>query len=196
MNSNIPVYLVFGPQGSGKSTQAELLSEKLSIPYFDAGNELRRFVETDSDEANIVRSKMQNGQLVSNDILRRLFSQFMETHNCSNGIVADGFPRNITQVELLTELAEQHRWQVIGLFIDISDEIAKERLSKRFSVVDGKKVVRSDDQPAIVEKRLQVFKRETLPVLEYLKQHFTLHDIDGTPSIEEVHKQVLTAING
>lgn len=196
MNNNIPVYLVFGPQGSGKSTQAQLLSEKLKVPYFDAGNELRKFVETGTEEARAVRDLMQNGKLVSNDLLRRLFTEFMEKNNCLSGIVADGFPRNIVQVELLDELATQHNWEIFAIYIDISDEVAKDRLSKRFSIVNGQKVVRSDDQPAIVEKRLKVFKSETLPILEYLKKHHTLYDIDGTPPIEEVQNKVMEVVNG
>lgn len=196
MENNISVYLVFGPQGSGKSTQAKLLSEQLNLPYFDAGDQLRQFVETDSEQALNVREQMQNGRLVSNDLLRQLFTNFMEQHNCKRGMVADGFPRNLKQVELLNELALSHYWNVQGIYIDISDDVAKERLSKRFTIVNGEKVVRSDDQPAIVEKRLQVFKRETLPIIEYLRIHHTLHSIDGQPSISDVHISVMKAING
>lgn len=183
-------YLVFGPQGSGKSTQAEYISEHLNLPFFDSGRELRAAVESDASWAGEVRELMKKGQLVPNKYLREIIESFMKNHDCSKGIVADGFPRNETQIELLEELIEENSWQVSVFYITLSDQTAQDRLAKRFTIVNGKKVVREDDQPAIVAKRLAVFKKETLPVIEYLGSKYTLYKVDGEPSREDVFKQI------
>jgi adenylate kinase len=184
------VFLVFGPQGSGKSTQAKYLADDLKVPFFDAGNELRVFATKDDPESLEVHQMMLEGKFVPNRILKKLFVQFMETHDCGQGMVADGFPRNIVQVEVLVHLVEQHNWDVVGIFIDISDETAKERLSKRVILKNGKKAIRQDDQPHIVEKRLALFKKETLPVVEYLDKRHALLRVDGEPSVEDVRAEV------
>ena len=196
MISNVNCYLVFGPQGSGKSTQGKLLSEALMLPYFDAGDQLRALSQTDSEEGKRVHELMQLGRLVENATLSNLLEDFITKHNCEKGIVVDGFPRNLAQAKLLDEIVNDHHWKIVGFYIDINDETAKERLAGRYQMVNGKKVVREDDQPAIVAKRLEVFKRDTMPVVEYLEKNYQLYRIDGTPSIADVHEAVMSKING
>ena len=191
----IPVYLFFGPQGSGKTTQAERLAERLKLPFFDSGNALRDLAKTDSDLGRRVVKIMQSGQLVSNDILRELFVQFIDQKDCRRGFVVDGFPRNLTQVELLEELSTIHQWRVIGILVDISAATTHQRLANRYQIVDGQKVTRPDDEPAIITKRLETFDRETRPVLDHLESRQELIKIDGEPDIETVTTAVNRAID-
>lgn len=188
------VYLVFGAQGSGKSTQAKLLSEKLNIPFFDAGNELRTFAHSGTEEAEIVKEKMAKGQLVSNSTLRQLMESFIAKHAVEGSIVVDGFPRNVVQLELLEEMVAELGWDIVAIFVELDDETAKKRLADRFQMIDGQKVRRQDDQPAIVEKRLAVFRRETLPVIDEIEEKFTLIKADGLPSIDQIHQEILEKI--
>lgn len=189
------VYLIFGPQGSGKSTQGEHLATTLNLPYFDAGTSLRALAKSGSEEGIRVEQIMERGELVPNAVLKSLFYSFMKENDCTRGMVADGFPRNEVQIELLDELARDHHWEIIGIFIEIDDTVAKERLAKRTIIVDGQEQKRDDDQPEIVQKRLDTFRRETLPVIEWLKTNWVLLTIDGQPSVDEVSAAVLSAIH-
>lgn len=184
------VYLVFGPQGSGKSTQAEYLADYLKLPFFDSGEQLRSLAHNHGELANLIRETMLQGQLVPNKVLRQVFSRFLTEHDCRRGLVIDGFPRTMEQGELLKELTIENGWELIVIYIDITDQTAQERLMKRYTVIDGKKVVREDDQPAIVAKRLALFKQETLPVIEWLSDNYRYHHIDGEPSRESVFAAV------
>lgn len=188
--SKIPIYLVFGPQGSGKSTQAELLSEHLKLPFFDSGSQLRELAHSDKVNSQEIISAITAGDLVSNDILRSMFGEFISNHDCSMGMVIDGFPRTVEQGKLLKEMSKVYNWNVVSFYVEITDKTAKERLSKRYQLVNGKKVFRDDDKPSIVNKRLELFKKETLPVIEELKEYFTVHSIDGEPNKVNVFMQI------
>ncbi len=194
MTSNPTVYLVFGPQGSGKTTQAEYLSEHLELPFFDSGEQLRTIAHGQGELSAKIRQIMLEGKLVPNDILRRIFQQFLASHSSSNGLVIDGFPRTMEQAKLLEELTQEHHWELAIIFVDIKDTTAHARLMSRHTVVEGKKVVREDDQPAIVAKRLAVFKAETVPVIESLAKLHRYYQIDGEPSRDEVFKAIKKAI--
>mgnify|MGYP001575065889 CR=1 FL=1 len=188
------VYLMFGPQGSGKSTQGENLAEELKLPYFDAGANLRTLAKSQTDEGRALEKLMEEGKLVPNKVLKTLFYSFIKNNDCEKGLVADGFPRNEVQIELLDELAHDHRWQIVGIFINIDDETAKQRLSKRTIIVNGQAQTRDDDKPEIVSKRLATFRRETLPVVNWLRTNWKLLEIDGQPSVDEVSQSVMKAV--
>lgn len=192
--NNPKVYLVFGPQGSGKSTQAKLLSETLGVPFFDSGNELREYVNSGSEDANLVKEKMAQGQLVGNQTLRKIFENFIENHSVEKGIVIDGFPRNMVQMELFEQLVEENNWYVEVIFIELDDQTAIQRISERFQIINGQKVKRHDDTPEVVSKRLAIFKNETLPIIDALKQKHPLLLIDGSPEIAQIHQDILSKI--
>lgn len=191
VKDRMPVYLVFGPQGSGKSTQAELLSEYLKLPFFDSGSQLRELSQSDKSYARKLHSTIAGGNLVSNNILRDIFNDFINNHNCSNGMVIDGFPRTIEQVKLLDELSKKYDWNVMSFYVGISDNTAKERLSNRYKLINGKKVFRDDDKPSIVSRRLDLFKKETIPVIKWLRTHYVVFDVDGEPDRKSVFTQML-----
>lgn len=186
--------MVFGPQGSGKSTQGEFLAKHFSLPYFDAGAALRDLAESDTDLGRSVQADMHAGRLASNETLKKLFMTFMEKNDWHRGFVSDGFPRNTVQVELLRELASEYNWQIRGLYYHISDETAQQRLALRHTIIDGQAVKRDDDQPAIVAKRLATFKNETVPVIAWLKEHHQLIEIDGEPTAEEVSRLSIAVV--
>lgn len=194
MALKIPVYLVFGPQGSGKSTQAELLAEHLKLPFFDSGEQLRFLANGHDPLGEQIRQLMIEGQLVPNAILRRIFQQFLSEQRCTNGLVIDGFPRTLEQAKLLEELTKEHDWELVVIFVDITEETAKTRLLNRHTLVGGKKVVREDDQPAIVTKRLAVFQHETLPVIEQLSARGRYYKIDGEPNRQTVFNSIKKAL--
>ncbi|MBI4948123.1 nucleoside monophosphate kinase [Candidatus Berkelbacteria bacterium] len=190
------VYLIFGIQGSGKGTQARLLSKHLDLPYFEAGQELRNIADQQNEEGEQIREVMRTGSLVPNKILKNLFLHFIEVYDTKNGLVIDGFPRNNTQAELLEELARELNWEVIVIHINLSKESAMSRLTNRFEVVDGKKIKRKDDLPEIIEKRFSTYYNQTLPMIKEMEKNYKTYEIDGEPSVEEVAKQIAKSING
>lgn len=178
-------YLMFGAQGSGKSTQGEELAERLSLPFFDTGHELRQVAKSRSPLARSITKSMKAGELVGNKTLETVINQFLAKHPVERGIVLDGFPRTLEEVELFQRLAKRYSWRVTGIFIHISDQTTIKRISKRAEIEN-----RSDDQPKIIAERIAIFKEETMPVVEYLRNHHQLWEIDGEPSPAEVTKEI------
>ncbi len=188
------MYLFFGAQGSGKSTQAEILADKLELPIYNTGNELRKFISGDSDEARRVHEIVTSGALVESSVIEKIFREFIKNNDVSRGIVLDGLPRNMEQCPLVEGVANEHDWPMVAVYIEITDQTAKNRISKRTVIVNGKEEMREDDKPEILEKRLATFKAETLPVLNWFKCHQKLVIIDGEPKIEDVTKLMLEAV--
>lgn len=190
------IYLFFGPQGSGKSTQAEKLSVYLGVPYFNTGDQLRALSQSNTPQGVAVAESMKKGELVDDGTMRSLFSSFVENNDVSRGFVADGFPRKSSQLELLESLAQEYGWEVSGIFIDIKDETVEERLSHRLIIMNGEQVRREDDQPDILKKRLAAYRHDTVPIINWLKSQGELVMIDGEPGIDVVFNEVIQAING
>lgn len=188
------MYLLFGAQGSGKSTQGEILAKKLGLPEYNSGNEIRKFLTNNTEESSTVRQITASGGLIDSEIVLKIFRTFINENDTSHGIVLDGLPRTQEQCPLVEGIAEENGWTIIAVYIKISDETAKKRISTRTVVIDGKETVREDDQPEILEKRLATFKAETLPVLEWFKNNHTLVTIDGEPPIEEVTQLMIRGL--
>lgn len=186
----IPAIFIFGCQGSGKSTQAELIRDKYKIPFFDMGQNLRDFATGQTKLAQSVKKSMLEGKLVSNEAIQEIFTNFADSTNTSKGFVADGFPRNLTQCELLAQLADSHNWQVVAINVELTKESAVKRLSSRTVVVNGKTTRRADDQPEIVAKRLVTYEQETVPILDWLSTRYQYYSVDGEPDIDGVFQQV------
>lgn len=188
------IYAFFGRQGSGKSTQAKLLADKLHLPYFNTGNELRVVSQENSELGQEVKKIMQQGALVDSKIICRLFDSFLEDNDISRGIVTDGFPRNDQQYRYLKKIAHQKGMAVVAIEVDIDENTAYERIRSRVIIVAGKKVMREDDRPEIVKQRLANYQNETVPLLARFKSDFVLYTVDGMPSIEIVFDNVLEAL--
>lgn len=178
--------IFFGPQGSGKSTQAKIIAEKFNYPYFSSGELLRGRAESDPALAE----KLNKGELVDTSVFGKLIDEFLDSHQDLKGIVFDGFPRNQEQAQLLEQLAESHRWQIVGVLVDISDEVAKERIAKRVELIDGHLAPRSDDKPEILSKRLELYHQNQKDLQEFLSHHKLLV-IDGEKTVPEVTGQIL-----
>lgn len=191
MENNLTVFVVFGPQGSGKSTQVERLATHLNLKVFEAGKALRTRAEVDEN----LHQQVKQGFLVADETMLQIVEEFISDNTTKNGYVFDGYPRNLTQFEGFKSLVTKYHWSVAGIFINLSDDSAKERLSTRFQIIDGQKVMREDDKPEVVQKRLDTFKRETLPLKAKFSKDYTLLEINGEPPVETVTSEITEAVN-
>ncbi len=189
--SSPTVFVVFGSQGSGKSTQVNRLADRLKLTVFEAGQVLRERAKLDGK----LDRQINQGVLVANVTMEGIVDNFVDEHRNINGYILDGYPRNISQFNDLITLSGKHNWRVAGIFVNISDMAAKLRLSTRFQLVNGQRLARKDDKPEIVQRRLNTFRKETLPLKDKFKQRFELMEIDGEPSVDDVTAQIDLAVN-
>jgi adenylate kinase len=186
--------IVFGPQGSGKTTQAERLAEKYQLTFIDSGEILRNLALIPSELGQKIKATQTAGLLVDHAIVNQVVGEYLETHPNPWGYTFDGYPRNLTECQFLSQLARKYHWKVIAVSLNISTHTAFQRISKRVIEVNGQVQHRSDDKPEIVEKRLKIFTEQTRPVLNWFKIHYQAIEIDGEPSIDEVTQLIFQAL--
>ncbi len=173
--------IFFGLAGSGKSVQSELLADKLGWLHMSAGSLLREY----QDDPKINKS-LSTGKLVDPDIVNFLVQKYIEDRQ-NTDIVMDGYPRELEQAAWLFNFCKLNNHPIeAAVLIDVPEQEIRERLAKRN---------RADDQPEAITERLEIFETKTKPVMaEFEKRGIPLIKIDGRPSIEEIHEQVVREI--
>ncbi len=162
-------------QGSGKSTQAKMLADKLKLPYIEMG-QLLRDKSSDSDEvAEKIREALSVGKLVENQITIDALKEKLKEPQFTNGYVLDGYPRNEQQVAKLDADISK------VFYIKVSDEEASRRLSNRG---------RHDDKPDLIRKRIDIYHQQTEQLHKHFKSDGLLEEINGERKIEEVEKDL------
>lgn len=167
--------IFLGIQGSGKSTQAKLLSQKLNLPYVEMGQLLRDRLEEESPEANQIRQALEIGNLVPDQITINTLNEKIKEDQYKSGYILDGYPRNDIQLKSLPGKFDK------VFYIEIPKEEAIKRLTLR---------ARNDDTPQVIERRVMLFFQETQPIIDFFRQEGILASIDGKPSIEDVTKLI------
>ena len=193
--------LLLGPQGSGKGTQARILTEKFNFFYFESGAYLRKIAEKDE----WIRSLLSEGKLVPDREMTSYLTAFLDSKNLYDDIVFDGFPRTLPQYEFLRNWLREKKVALdMVLVLKISEEETIRRLSARRldpetgeiynlitdkppAGVDERKLVqREDDKPEAIEKRLKLYREQTEPLISELQKDSKVVEIDGERSIEEI----------
>ncbi|MEA5532731.1 adenylate kinase [Crocosphaera sp. XPORK-15E] len=171
--------LIFlGPPGSGKGTQAQLLSEQLQIPHISTGEMLREAIAQQTPLGHQAQSYVDKGELVPDELLLGLIKERLGQDDAQTGWILDGFPRNVPQAKFLEQLLDelpQFSEQAINL--DVPDQVLIERLLLR-----GRK----DDNEDTIRRRLEVYREQTQPVLDYYRQQERLYSVDGNRQPQEV----------
>jgi adenylate kinase len=167
--------IFLGMQGSGKSTQAKMLAEKLSVPYVEMG-QLLRDKSKDSDEiAKKIQEALTTGKLVENQITIDCLKEKLNQPGFENGYVLDGYPRNKSQLSALDADISK------VFYIKVSDNEAVSRLISRG---------RHDDSPSLIVQRLKIYHEETEPLLKHFKDQRILEEIYGEKSIDQVSEDI------
>lgn len=210
--------LIFlGPPGVGKGTQAQRLSETYKVPKISTGDILREAVHKNTSLGVKAKSFIDAGMLVPDDVVIEIVRERLKEPDCPKGYIMDGFPRTIEQAEALGKMLRE-TGSVIQqvLNFQLSDEELVRRLSGRRScphcqtvynlafnppkqegVCDQCKsplVQRSDDEPRTILKRLEVYQRQTRPLISYYEGQKLLTNINAAGSVEDVFKRVISAV--
>ena len=205
--------ILLGPPGAGKGTQAERLVSDFDLPYFATGDILRAEVKEGTDLGKQVKEYMDRGDLAPDELIVKVIAERIERGEAEDGFLLDGFPRNADQVKALDEQLQRLNRQVTAvLLIEADDEEVIRRLSgrrvcqknghnyhvefdppKREGVCDqdGSKLIqRDDDKPDTVKHRLEVYHRETHPLIELYEDRGILRRFDGKRPAGEVHDHI------
>lgn len=209
--------VLFGPPGAGKGTQAKFLSEFLNVPHISTGDILRENVKKGTELGMKAKSYMDKGELVPDKLLIDLIKDRLSQPDCRKGYLLDGFPRTIPQAKALDEILDDMNKGLDGVInVDVGPGELVRRLSGRrickscgasYHVVfnppkvkdvctacGGELYQREDDKEEAIKNRLNVYLKQTQPVLDYYKKKDILIDIDGEKEIDEVTADIKTAI--
>lgn len=168
--------LIFlGPQGSGKSTQAKILAEKLDLPQIEMGQLFRDKQSENSEEGLLIKDALDTGKLVPDEIAVKTLKERVAKPDCQKGYILDGYPRNLAQLEGLEKDIDR------VFYVRVSDEEAVNRLLKRS---------RGDDTEEIIRTRLEIYHDLTEPLLEFFKNKGILKEVDGERPIVEIAKDI------
>jgi adenylate kinase len=183
--------LIMGPPGAGKGTQALRIAEHYRIPAISTGDIFRAMKHSDTPLARQVRTIMESGGYVSDEITNDIVKDRLAQGDCVTGFLLDGYPRTLQQVQTLDDyLAETDRplHAVISLLADVEEVVA--RLLKR-AEIDG----RPDDNEETIRVRLQVYAEQTEPLLDLYRSRGMLVEVNGLGHIDEVSERVFAALD-
>ena len=184
--------ILFGPPGAGKGTQAKYLIERYGIVQISTGDMLRDAVIKGSEIGKEVKSIMEKGELVSDEIIMSLISDRIVQEDCKKGFILDGFPRTLEQAISLDKILEDKSLHIDHVIqIDVEESLLLNRINKRAS---ENKNVREDDNSEILANRLVVYNQQTIPVLKHYEKMNKLKKINGMLSIDEVFNQILNVL--
>ncbi|MBD3388029.1 MAG: adenylate kinase [Candidatus Altiarchaeales archaeon] len=205
--------IMLGPPGSGKGTQAEMISEKYGWPQISTGNILRHAIEAKSKLGLEAESYMGRGELVPDEVVDGIVAERLSHEDCRSGFILDGFPRDLHQAHALEEIASiDHVFD-----IRVPDQAIVDRLSKRRvcdcgetyhleynppraeGVCDecGKPLYqRDDDNEGTIRNRLKVYHEKTEPLIGYYREKGLLVELDGTRDIGEVFDGMCSRLDG
>ncbi len=209
---------LLAPPGGGKGTQSERLIKALNIAHISTGDIFRSIVKGTYKGAfpvDEILNYMNKGLLVPDDIVVKITLERLNADDCKNGFLLDGFPRTVNQAEMFDKLASDKKLDFV-ILLEVNEEGLIKRLTGRRSCPkcgkiyniyytppkknnvcddDGETLImRSDDSIETVTKRLEVYKKETMPLVSYYENKGILKRVDGDKSVEEVFKQIMEVI--
>jgi adenylate kinase len=178
--------ILIGIQGSGKSTQGNLLSRELKIPYLSTGHIFREMAKEKTSLGRYIKEIMNAGFLIPDSKTVHIVSEYLKKPEYQTGYILDGFPRTLEQVEKFANGVDK------VIYLRVSDKEALWRLSYRNGSNGGEG--RDDETLGAIRKRIELFHKLTEPVLEHYKGRRILVEIDGEKSIEAIRREILKRV--
>lgn len=177
-------YILLGPPGAGKGTQAAILSEKLGIPHISTGDLFRANIGKGTELGKEAKSYMDAGQLVPTEVTARMVKDRLEQDDAANGFLLDGFPRTVEQAEILTKLLADKGLELDGVLnFEVSEDIVIERMLARG---------RADDTEETIRTRLGVYREETFPLIRHYGE--AIIPIQAEGEVEEINARAMAAL--
>lgn len=206
--------IMLGAPGAGKGTQAKMIADKYNIPHISTGDIFRANIKNGTELGKKAKEYMDKGQLVPDELTLDLVMDRFQQDDCKNGYVLDGFPRTIPQAEALTAALEKNGEKVdFAIDVDVPDENIVRRMGGRRACVtcgatyhvvynptkvegkcdkcEGELIVRDDDKPETVLNRLDVYHKQTQPLIDYYKSQGILRTVDGTIDMNDVFAAII-----
>ena len=209
--------IMLGAPGAGKGTQAKRIAEKYSIPHISTGDIFRANIKAGTQLGVKARSYMDKGELVPDEVTIGMLIDRIHEQDCKKGFILDGFPRNIPQAESLDKVLKEISEKIdFAIDVDVPDENIIKRMSgrraclncgatyhvsfnppKKEDICDGcshELVLRDDDKPETVKKRLEVYHEHTKPLIDYYKKAGILRTVDGTKDMDKVFADIISIL--
>jgi adenylate kinase len=210
--------ILMGPPGAGKGTQASRLAERLRVPAISTGEMLRDEVKRGSALGREAKGYMDRGALVPDALIIAIIEARLQRDDCAHGFILDGFPRTVTQAEALDRALHRFGWSLhrVGSLNVPTDEVVRRLAGRRtcrecgtpYHVVlepprrddtcdlcGGRLQRRDDDDEAVIAARLEVYERDTAPLLDYYRDRGLLAEIDGRGKHDDVLAALLAHLN-
>lgn len=204
---------MLGAPGAGKGTQAKMIADKYQIPHISTGDIFRANIKNGTELGMEAKKYMDEGKLVPDELTVRILLDRVAKDDCKNGYVLDGFPRTIPQAEVLdSELTKLNDKIDYAINVDVPDENIVNRMSGRRACVScgatyhivhippktqgicdkcgSELILRDDDAPETVLKRLSVYHEQTQPLIDFYENKKVLKTVDGTVDSADVFKQI------
>ncbi len=184
--------ILVGPPGSGKGTQAQRMVQKYRFIPIGLGALLRQQIAENGPNKVLIEGCINTGQLIPDSLSFQLVTQLVQAYPSDASFLFDGFPRTLDQVTFLDNFLSQFHSKIDGvIFLDVSNEILLKRLKHRATIEE-----RPDDQDdSKIKTRMQIYARETLPLVSYYKAQGKLYSIDGAQDIDSVTKAIETIMD-
>ena len=182
--------LLLAPPGAGKGTQGKLLSEHYGIPHIATGDLLRDHVERGTEVGRKVKSQLDRGELVSDELVLKMVQDALETADAPAGYILDGFPRTVQQAIEGHRAAEPFGLEAQAAVLLEADDAELIRRLLRRAEEEGRK----DDTEEVIRQRLKTYQNETAPVIEHYRDRGMLIEVDGMQPIEKVTDDIVAKL--
>jgi adenylate kinase len=212
-------YVFLGAPGAGKGTQAAIVSQNLALAHIASGDLFRQAVAKGTELGKLAKSYMEKGELVPDEVTIKMISERLKEPDCTSGCIFDGFPRTLDQAKALDQTFKNQGKNIDkAIYIEVDSEDLLKRLGGRWTckkcqavyheVASPPKITgkcdkcagelyqRPDDNPTTIKERLKVYFAQTTPLLDYYKASGKLVKVNGQVTIEEVTRQIVSAIGG
>ena len=181
--SNLVIFL--GPPGAGKGTQAITIAEEKNLAHISTGDMLREHVSNETELGKTAKTLLDEGKLVPDSLVIEMLQERLLSDDCVNGAILDGFPRTIAQAESLDKISDEFKISKVIVFEADRDELIKRILNR------GETSGRSDDTKESVRVRLEVYEKDTAPLIEYYEQENLVAKINAVGEVENIYNLIL-----
>ena len=180
--SNLVIFL--GPPGAGKGTQASKIAEEKSLAHISTGDMLREHVSSGTELGNTAKTLLDEGMLVPDSLVIEMLIERLNSDECKNGAILDGFPRTLAQAKSLDEISSQFQISKVIVFEANHEELVKRILHR------GETSGRSDDTEESINVRLEVYEQDTAPLIDYYNQKNLVVKINAIGDVDNIYNLI------